>query len=114
MLVGWVGWLLLVETFNKWKGLETMQVDSGFLQQLQHLGVRLQHSIPDLHPDEKLIGLISLIGVTLVYDGVPALQRVVDPVLKGVALPILRFINIPLAILFWPIKKVTNYFSVRP
>jgi hypothetical protein len=28
-------------------------------------------------------------------------------------LPILRLINIPLAILFWPIKKVTNYFSVE-
>jgi hypothetical protein len=66
-----------------------------------------------LHPDEKLIGLISLIGVTLVYDGVPALQRIVDPVLKSVALPILRMINIPLAILFWPLKKVTNYFSVE-
>jgi predicted tellurium resistance membrane protein TerC len=113
VLVGWVGWLLLVETFNKWTGLADMQVDSGVLQQLQHLGVRLQHAIPDLHPDEKLIGLISLIGLTLVYDGVPVLQRVVDPVLKGVALPILRLINIPLAILFWPIKKVTNYFSVE-
>jgi hypothetical protein len=113
VLVGWIGWLLLVETFNKWKGLESMQLEGEFFQQLQHLGVRLQHAIPDLHPDEKLIGLISLIGVTLVYDGVPALQRIVDPVLKGVALPILRMINVPLAILFWPLKKVTNYFSVE-
>jgi hypothetical protein len=24
-----------------------------------------------------------------------------------------RMINIPLAILFWPLKKVTNYFSVE-
>jgi hypothetical protein len=25
----------------------------------------------------------------------------------------LRMINVPLAILFWPLKKVTNYFSVE-
>jgi predicted tellurium resistance membrane protein TerC len=113
VLVGWIGWLLLVETFNKWKALESMQLEGEFFQQLQHLGVRLQHAIPDLHPDEKLVGLISLIGLTLVYDGVPALQRMIDPVLKRVALPVLQMINVPLAILFWPLKKVTNYFSVE-
>jgi predicted tellurium resistance membrane protein TerC len=97
LLVGWVGLLLLVETFNKWNGLEQFA-----------WAARIQHLIPDLSPEQKLIGLLTLIGVSLLYDGVEAIQKIVDPVLRGVGIPILRVIHAPLHLLFWPLRGLLS------
>jgi predicted tellurium resistance membrane protein TerC len=104
LLVGWVGGLLVVETFNSWKGLAQMTFESPMLIQLQQFGVHLQHIIPDLNSEQKLIGLLSLIGISLVYDGVSLVQKILDPLLLKIGLPILRLLHAPLHILFWPLR----------
>jgi predicted tellurium resistance membrane protein TerC len=104
LLVGWVGMLLMVETFNKWKGLAQFTFENTTLIQLQQWGVQLQHSIPDLNPEQKLIGLLTLIGITLLYDGVGVFQKILDPILRTVGMPLLRVIHAPLHILFWPLR----------
>jgi predicted tellurium resistance membrane protein TerC len=104
LLVGWVGMLLMLETFNSWKGLAMMTFENPMLIKAQEFGVHLQHLIPDLSQEQKLIGLLSLIGLSLVYDGVEAIQKIVDPVLRGVGQPLLRVIHAPLHILFWPLR----------
>lgn len=104
LLVGWVGVLLAVETFNSWKGLATLSLENPTLLQLQQWGTHLQHIIPDLSPEQKLIGLLSLIGLSLLYDGLSFVQKIVDPILRGIGVPILRVIHAPLHILFWPLR----------
>jgi hypothetical protein len=108
VLVGWVGMLLFVETFNSWKGLAMMSFENPMLIQLQQIGVKLQHALPDLSQEQKLIGLLSLIGLSLVYDGISVVQKVLDPLLKGIGVPVLRVIHAPLHILFWPLRGLLD------
>jgi len=83
VLIGWIGLLLMAETTTK-------------SLQIFHL--------TDI---QKLLVLLEIILLTLIYDAMPSLQRLLNPVLKGVFLPLLRFINYPLSLLFWPIRKLT-------
>lgn len=108
LLVGWVGLLLMVETFNKWKGLAQLTFENSTLIQLQQWGVHLQHLIPDLSAEQKLTGLLTLIGLSLLYDGVGVLQKIVDPILRAVGVPVLRMIHAPLHILFWPLRGLLS------
>jgi YkoY family integral membrane protein len=83
VLIGWIGLLLMAETTTK-------------SLQISHL--------TDI---QKLLVLLEIILLTLIYDAMPSLQRLLNPVLKAVFLPVLRFINYPLSLLFWPIRKLT-------
>ena len=56
---------------------------------------------------QKFLVLVEIILVTLVYDAMPSLQRMLHPLFKGFFLPVLRVLNYPLSILFWPIRKLT-------
>ena len=87
VLVGWIGIILFAETVTK-----------NF--QISHL-TELQ----------KCLALFELVLVTLLYDASPLLQRVFGPVLKKVCQPILRLINLPLSLIFWPIRKLTSLAS---
>ncbi len=82
VLIGWIGVLLLAEnTFD------TLKV----------------HHLTEL---QKFLVLLEIILFTLIYDAVPALQRIVDPILRTLFMPVLKLVNAPLAILFWPIRKL--------
>jgi predicted tellurium resistance membrane protein TerC len=83
VLIGWIGILLLAETTTK-------------SLQIAHL--------TDI---QKFLALLEIILMTLIYDAMPSLQQRLNPVLKGVFLPILKVFNLPLTILFWPIRKIT-------
>ena len=83
VLVGWIGLILLSESVAK-----------GF-------------SISHLTDFQKFLALMEILLVTLVYDLSPLIQRIFSPVIRNVCLPVLKLINIPLSILFWPIKKLT-------
>ena len=83
VLIGWIGVLLLAETTTK--------------------SLKIAH-LTDI---QKLLVLVEIILVTLIYDAMPSLQRLVNPVLRGVFLPVLRVFNLPLSVLFWPIRKLT-------
>ena len=83
VLIGWIGLLLMAETTTK-------------SLQIAHL--------TDI---QKLLVLLEIILVTLIYDAMPSLQRLLNPLLKGAVRPLLRAINYPLSILFWPIRKLT-------
>jgi predicted tellurium resistance membrane protein TerC len=83
VLIGWIGLLLLAETTTK-------------SLQIAHL--------TDL---QKFLVLVEIILVTLVYDAMPSLQRLLHPFFKGVLLPVLRVLDYPLSLLFWPIRKLT-------
>jgi YkoY family integral membrane protein len=83
VLVGWIGVLLMAETTTK-------------SLQIAHL--------TDI---QKLLVLVEIILMTLIYDAMPSLQRLVNPVLRNVCRPILRVVDFPLALLFWPIRKLT-------
>ena len=82
VMIGWIGVLLLTETVFK-----TLQI--SHLNELQ-----------------KFLVLLEIILLTLIYDAVPAVRRLVDPLLRSVCRPLLRAIHFPLAILFWPVRKV--------
>lgn len=84
VLIGWIGLLLLLQT-------------SSHVLDFEHF--------TDL---QRFLVLVLLILLTLIYDASSALQAVVDPLLKAVCLPVMRLVNFPLAILFWPIKKLTD------
>lgn len=83
VLIGWIGLLLMAETTTK--------------------SLQIAH----LTDVQKFLVLVEIILVTLIYDAMPSLQRAVNPLLKGVFLPILKVVNLPLSILFWPIRKLT-------
>lgn len=83
VLIGWIGVLLMAETTTK--------------------SLHIAH----LNDVQKLLALVEIILLTLIYDAMPSLQRAVNPLLRGVFLPILKVVNFPLSILFWPIRKVT-------
>jgi YkoY family integral membrane protein len=83
VLIGWIGVLLMAETTTK--------------------SLQIAH----LTDVQKLAVLVEIILVALIYDAMPSLQRLVNPVLKNVCLPILRVLDFPLSILFWPIRKLT-------
>jgi predicted tellurium resistance membrane protein TerC len=87
VLVGWVGLILLAETVTK--------------------TLKIAH-LTDL---QKFMVLLEIILVTLLYDASPAIQRVVDPFLNRVCIPLLRLINFPLSIVFWPIRRLTSLAS---
>jgi predicted tellurium resistance membrane protein TerC len=87
VLVGWIGVLLMAETVTK--------------------TLKIAH-LTDI---QKFMALIEILLVTLIYDSMPLLQRVVGPLLQRVCLPVLRLINAPLSILFWPIRKLTALAS---
>jgi len=84
VLVGWIGLLLMAETVMK--------------------SLKIAH----LTDVQKFLALIEIIIVTLIYDGMPSLQRALGPFLHRVCLPLLRVINMPLSLLFWPIRKLTS------
>ena len=83
VLVGWIGVLLLAETTTK--------------------SLQIAH----LTDVQKLAVLVEIILLTLIYDAMPSLQRLLRPFLRNICLPILRVLDFPLAILFWPIRKLT-------
>jgi predicted tellurium resistance membrane protein TerC len=83
VLIGWIGILLLAETTTK--------------------SLKIAH-LTDI---QKFLVLVEIILVTLIYDAMPSLQRLVNPLLRGVFLPVLRVFNMPLSLLFWPIRKLT-------
>ena len=83
VLIGWISVLLMAETTTK--------------------TLKIAH----LTDVQKLLVLVEIILFTLIYDAMPSLQRVLNPLLRGIFLPILRLINYPLSILFWPIRKLT-------
>jgi YkoY family integral membrane protein len=83
VLVGWIGVLLMAETVTK--------------------TLKISH-LTDI---QKFLALIEILLFTLIYDSMPALQRALSPLLQKFCLPVLRVINFPLSILFWPIRKLT-------
>jgi tellurite resistance protein TerC len=83
VLVGWIGVLLMAETTTR-------------SLQIAHL--------TDI---QKLLVLVEIILLTLIYDAMPSLQRLVNPFLRNVCLPILKVVDFPLSILFWPIRRLT-------
>lgn len=87
VLVGWIGVLLLAETLTK--------------------TLKIAH----LSDIQKFLALIEILLVTLIYDAMPSLRRVLDPFLHGVCLPVLRVLNWPLSLIFWPIRKLTAIAS---
>jgi len=84
VLVGWIGLLLMAETVTK--------------------TLKIAH-LTDM---QKFLALFEIILVTIIYDGMPSLQRLLAPFFQRVCLPALRIINMPLSILFWPIRKLTS------
>lgn len=87
VLVGWIGVLLMAETVSK--------------------TLKIAH----LTDVQKFLALIEILLVTLIYDAMPSLQKAVGPFLQRVCLPLLRIINAPLSILFWPVRKLTALAS---
>ena len=87
VLVGWVGLLLMAETVSK--------------------TLKIAH-LTDI---QKFLALIEILLMTLIYDAMPSLRRVLSPFLHRVCLPLLRIINWPLSILFWPVRKLTEIAS---
>jgi YkoY family integral membrane protein len=83
VLIGWIGVLLMAQT-------TTTTLKIAHLTELQKLQV-----------------LVEIILFTLIYDAMPSLQRLVNPLLRSVCLPVLRLLNYPLSILFWPIRRLT-------
>jgi predicted tellurium resistance membrane protein TerC len=86
VLVGWIGLLLLSETLFK--------------------SLKISH-LTDL---QKFQALIFITLLTLIYDALPENRRFQSFFTKLV-LPLLKVVNAPLSILFWPIRKLTSLAS---
>lgn len=86
VLVGWIGLLLLSETLFK--------------------TLKISH-LTDL---QKFQALIFITLLTLIYDALPDNRRL-QPFFTKLVLPLLKLVNAPLSILFWPIRKLTSLAS---